>query len=62
MYNRSIGTSCTCTLVEFFPFSSFEQEAMMEGVAVCRPGACLTEVGSAIHAVADHYGFDTVQK
>lgn len=34
----------------------------MEGVSVCRPGACLTEIGSAIHAVADHYGFDTVQK
>lgn len=34
----------------------------MEGVSVCRPGACLTEIGSAIHAVADRYGFDTVQK
>eukprot|EP00903_Cladosiphon_okamuranus_P008376 g8054.t1 len=38
------------------------EEAMMQGVSVCRPGACLTEIGSAIHAVADHYGFDTVQK
>ncbi|CAM9720204.1 unnamed protein product [Ectocarpus sp. 8 AP-2014] len=38
------------------------QEAMMEGVSVCRPGACLTEIGSAIHAVADRYGFDTVRK
>ncbi|CAN0481455.1 unnamed protein product [Hapterophycus canaliculatus] len=35
---------------------------MMEGVAVCRPGACLTEIGSAIHAIADRYGFDTVRK
>lgn len=34
----------------------------MEGVSVCRPGGCLTEIGSAIHDVADHYGFDTVTR
>lgn len=38
------------------------QEGMMAGVSVCRPGACITEIGSAIHDVADRYGYDTVQK
>lgn len=45
-----------------FYFFVAGQEAMMEGVSVCRPGACMTEIGSAIHAVADRYGFDTVRK
>lgn len=38
------------------------QEAMMTGVAACRPGGCLTEIGSAIHDVADRHGFDTVTR
>jgi len=32
-----------------------------EGVAACRPGVCLSEIGGAIHAVADAYGYDTVR-
>lgn len=32
-----------------------------EGVAACRPGACLSDIGGAIHAVADAYGYDTVR-
>lgn len=38
------------------------QEGLMAGVSVCGPGACMTEIGSAVHAVADRYGYDTVQK
>lgn len=36
-------------------------ESLNEGVAVCKPGACLSEIGKAIHAVADAYGYDTVR-
>lgn len=31
-------------------------ESRDEGVAACRPGGCLSDVGDAIHAVADAYG------
>jgi methionine aminopeptidase len=31
-------------------------ESRDEGVAACKPGGCLSEVGAAIHAVADAYG------
>lgn len=36
-------------------------EARDEGVAACKPGACLTDIGDAIHAVSDAYGYDTVR-
>lgn len=36
-------------------------ESRDEGVAACRPGGCLSEIGGAIHAVADAYGYDTVR-
>jgi hypothetical protein len=31
-------------------------ESRDEGVAACKPGGCLSDVGAAIHAVADAYG------
>jgi len=31
-------------------------ESRDEGVAACRPGGCLSDVGGAIHAVSDAYG------
>ena len=37
-------------------------ESLNEGVAVCKPGACLSDIGKAIHAVADAYQYDTVRK
>lgn len=37
-------------------------ESLNEGVAACRPGASLSDIGSSIHAVADAYGYDTVRK
>ena len=37
-------------------------ESLNEGVAACRPGACLSDVGNSIHAVVDAYGYDTVTK
>jgi methionyl aminopeptidase len=37
-------------------------ESLNEGVAVCKPGACLSDIGKAIHAVADAYNYDTVRK
>ena len=36
-------------------------EARDEGVAACKPGSCLTDIGAAIHAVSDAYGYDTVR-
>jgi len=36
-------------------------ESRDEGVAACKPGACLTDIGAAIHAVSDAYGYDTVR-
>jgi methionyl aminopeptidase len=36
-------------------------EARDEGVAACKPGACLTDIGAVIHAVSDAYGYDTVR-
>ena len=32
------------------------EESRDEGVAACRPGGCLSDIGRAIHAVADAYG------
>ena len=31
-------------------------ESRDEGVNACRPGGCLSDIGAAIHAVADAYG------
>ena len=31
-------------------------ESRDEGVAACKPGACLSDIGAAIHAVCDAYG------
>ena len=31
-------------------------ESRDEGVAACKPGGCLSDIGAAIHAVADAYG------
>ena len=36
-------------------------ESRDEGVKACRPGGCLSDIGGAIHAVADAYGYDTVR-
>lgn len=36
-------------------------EARDEGVAACKPGGCLSDIGAAIHAVSDAYGYDTVR-
>ena len=38
------------------------RESLYAAIKVCRPGACLTEIGSAIHAVADQYGYSSVRK
>lgn len=38
------------------------REGLYAGINACRPGGLLSDVGNAIHAVADDYGFDTVQK
>ena len=38
------------------------REGLYAGIDVCQPGACLSDVGKAIHAVADDYGYDTVRK
>lgn len=36
-------------------------ESRDEGVKACKPGGCLSDIGAAIHAVADAYGYDTVR-
>jgi methionyl aminopeptidase len=41
---------------------SAAREALYAGIHACRPGGCLTAVGAAIHNVADHYGYGTVEK
>jgi methionyl aminopeptidase len=38
------------------------KEALDAGVSVCKPGACLTEIGAAIHEVADKYSFSSVKQ
>lgn len=38
------------------------KESLEAAIGTCRPGSCLTEVGAAIHDVADAYGYDTVRK
>ena len=36
-------------------------ESRDAGVAACKPGRCLSDIGGAIHAVVDAYGYDTVR-
>ena len=36
-------------------------ESRDEGVKACKPMGCLSDIGAAIHAVADAYGYDTVR-
>jgi methionyl aminopeptidase len=36
-------------------------ESRDEGIKACKPGGCLSDIGGAIHAVADAYGYDTVR-
>jgi len=38
------------------------QEAVNAGVAVCKPGACLSDIGSAIQDVSEKYKFESVKK
>lgn len=38
------------------------EESLAAAISTCRPGSCLTQVGEAIHDIADAYGYDTVQK
>lgn len=38
------------------------RESVYASIDVCKPGGCLSDVGRAIHAVADEYGYDTVKK
>lgn len=37
------------------------QKALDAGVAACRPGGCMSQIGAAIHDVADAYGYETVR-
>jgi methionyl aminopeptidase len=38
------------------------RESLYAAIDRCRPGGCMTEVGGAIHDVADAYGYHTVEK
>ena len=38
------------------------RDALYHAIDACRPGGCLSQVGAAVHEVADAYGYDTVQK
>jgi methionyl aminopeptidase len=38
------------------------KEALDTAIETCRPGSCLTEVGNAINAVTDAYGYSSVEK
>lgn len=38
------------------------QEALDMAVQTCRKGSCLTDIGAAVSAVADAYGYDWVEK
>eukprot|EP00587_Corethron_hystrix_P007032 CAMPEP_0113297614 /NCGR_PEP_ID=MMETSP0010_2-20120614/400_1 /TAXON_ID=216773 ORGANISM="Corethron hystrix, Strain 308" /NCGR_SAMPLE_ID=MMETSP0010_2 /ASSEMBLY_ACC=CAM_ASM_000155 /LENGTH=275 /DNA_ID=CAMNT_0000150527 /DNA_START=305 /DNA_END=1132 /DNA_ORIENTATION=- /assembly_acc=CAM_ASM_000155 len=37
-------------------------ECLMAGVEVCKPGACLSDIGAAIMDVSDSYGYGSVRK
>jgi len=38
------------------------REALQLAIDVCRPGACLSDIGAAVQKVVDEYGYDTVRK
>ena len=38
------------------------RESLYAAIETCRPGSCLSEIGHAIHAVADKYGYESVEK
>ena len=38
------------------------RESLYAAIDRCRPGGCLTEIGAAIHQVADSYGYSSVEK
>ena len=38
------------------------EKSLYEAIKTCRPGSCLTHIGSAIQRVADEYGYSTVTK
>jgi methionyl aminopeptidase len=38
------------------------KEALDAGIAQCKPDACLTAVGAAIHGVVDDYGYEVVRR
>lgn len=38
------------------------RESLYRAIGACRPGGCLSDIGAAVHEVADSYGYDTVQK
>jgi methionyl aminopeptidase len=37
-------------------------EALDASIAVCKPGHCITDIGSAIQTVADKYKFETIRE
>jgi methionyl aminopeptidase len=38
------------------------QESLDMAITTCRSGSCLTDIGAAVAAVADAYGYDSVEK
>ncbi len=38
------------------------QEALDMAISTCRSGSCLTEIGAAVTAVSEAYGYDSVEK
>lgn len=38
------------------------QESLDMAITTCRAGSCLTDIGAAVAAVADAYGYDSVEK
>lgn len=38
------------------------RESLYAAIDRCRPGGCLSEIGGAIHDVADAYGYSTIEK
>lgn len=38
------------------------RESLYAAIDKCRPGGCLSEIGGAIHDVADEYGYSTIEK
>jgi len=40
---------------------SSTKEALLAGIEVCRPGGCLSDIGEAVHGVADARGLQSVR-